>query len=101
MVKSGIAEVQAEGVFPCEPITHRISGLAMGRKQVSKGLIGVDRSQCITQLHQNISPWKHGASHMSGFFWNWWNWESFERHRLPPGGASNKLFIASIVMDEV
>jgi hypothetical protein len=41
------------------------------------------------------------TSHMSGFFWNWWNWESFERHGSPPGGASNKLFIASRVMDEV
>src|SRR5712692_5429172 len=72
MVKAGIAEFQAEGVFPSQSITHGISGLAirqafhklgqrdqcqaprglggltMGGKEISKGLIGVESAKRIT-----------------------------------------------------
>src|SRR5215472_1848789 len=75
MVKAGIGQLQAKRVFPSEPITYRISSLAIGqafqkledrdqsqppwresgltmrRKQVSKRLIRVDTSQRVTQLH--------------------------------------------------
>src|SRR5437764_7691225 len=104
MVKAGIAKVQAEGIFPSQSITHggsllairqafhkleqrhqrqaprSESGLTMGRKQVSKGLISVDRSQRVPHLHEDIATGKDRVSHTSGFFWNRWNRQRFERH---------------------
>jgi len=102
MIKARIAEVQAEGVFPSQTITHRVSSLAirqpfhklehrhqrqaprgqsrltMSRKQVSEGFIGVDSSQRVTHLHDHIATGKSGMSHTSRFFWNWWNRQRFE-----------------------
>jgi hypothetical protein len=31
MIKSGIAQFQAEGVFPSQPVTHRLSRLPIGQ----------------------------------------------------------------------
>jgi hypothetical protein len=102
MVKARIAEFQTECVFPSQPITHGISGLAirqvfhelehrhqrqaprgksglaMRGKQISKHLIGVDRSQCVTHLHEDIAMGKDRVSHTSRFFWNWWDGQRFE-----------------------
>jgi len=97
MVKPGISYFQAECIFPRESITHSIgsltirqafqkledchqceppwgeSGLTMGRKQVRKSLIGVDRPQHITHLHEHIPVGKDCMSHTSCFFWNCWD----------------------------
>src|SRR5260370_27396655 len=102
MVEARSAEFKAERIFPGQPITHRISslairqpfhklkhghqcqpprgqsGLTMGRKEVSKCLVGVDGSQCVTHLYENISTRKDCVSHTNYFFWNRRNRQSFE-----------------------
>jgi len=104
MVKARIGQLQAERIFPSQSITYCVSSLAvcqafhklehrnqrqapwgeswltMGRKQVSKRLIGVDSSQRITYLHENIATGKDRVSHTSHFFWNWWDRQRFEGH---------------------
>jgi hypothetical protein len=108
MVKAGIGQLQAKRVFPSEPLTYRISSLAIGqafekledgdqcqppgresrltmrRKQVSKRLVRVDTSQRVTQLHEHIATRKDGLCHTSGFFRNRGDGQRFERHRWPP-----------------
>ena len=102
MIKTRVRQFQAERIFPGQPIAHSIgslpirqvfhklehrhqcqapwgeSGLAMRGEQISKCLIGVDRSQRVTHLHEDIAMGKDGMSHTSRFFWNWWNGQSFE-----------------------
>jgi hypothetical protein len=102
VIETNVRQLQAERIFPRQPITHGVgrlpirqvfhelerrhqcqtpwgrSGLAMGWKQISKHLIGVDRSQCVTHLHEDIAMGKDCLSHTRRFFWNWWDWQSFE-----------------------
>jgi hypothetical protein len=102
VIKARVRQFQAERIFPSQPIAHGVSslpirqvfhelehrhqrqapggksGLAMRRKQISKRLIGVNRSQCVTHLHEDIAMGKDRVSHTSRFFWNRWNWQRFE-----------------------
>jgi len=52
---------------------RRLSGLAVGGKQISKRFIGLDRTKRVTQLHEHIATGKDGASYSRCFFGNGWN----------------------------
>jgi hypothetical protein len=102
VIKTDVSQLQAERIFPSQPIAHGVCrlpigqvfhelehrhqrqapwgkcGLTMRGKQISKCLIGVDGSQHITHLHENIAMGKDSLSHASRFFWHWWDGQSFE-----------------------
>src|SRR6266700_454325 len=97
MIKAGVNQFQAECIFPSEPIAYGVSSLAICQvlhklkychkrqapqgtsrlailgKQIGKRFIGINRSQRVTHLHEDIATGKHSVSHSSYFFWNWWN----------------------------
>jgi hypothetical protein len=98
MIKARSGQFQAEGVFPGQPITHNVGGLTirqafhklehgyqrqaprgegrltMGRKEISERFIGVDCSQRVTHLHDDISMGKDSVSYTDDFFGNRRNW---------------------------